>query len=96
MAGKPPQSYRYRDFGLLDSLGEFITVGNMMGGMIGGSLMIEGVFARVMYVSLYKMHELALHDCFKVAPYTLTQLTKRRTEPDIRLPRLDTTKGSRW
>ena len=43
------------------SLGEFSTVGNMMGGLIGGSLMIEGAFARMMYVSLYKMHELALH-----------------------------------
>ena len=50
--------YRYRDFGSLVSLGEFSTVGNMMGGLIGGSLMIEGLFARLMYVSLYKMHEL--------------------------------------
>ena len=33
----------------------------MMGGLIGGSLMIEGLFARLMYLSLYKMHELALH-----------------------------------
>ena len=53
--------YRYRDFGSLVSLGEFSTVGNMMGGLIGGSLMVEGVFARLMYLSLYKMHELALH-----------------------------------
>ena len=34
------------------------TVGNLMGGLIGGSLMIEGCFARMMYLSLYKMHEL--------------------------------------
>ena len=37
------------------------TVGNLMGGLIGGSLLIEGWFARMMYLSLYKMHELALH-----------------------------------
>ena len=59
--GKPLTDYRYRDFGSLVSLGEFSTVGNMMGGLIGGSLMVEGVFARMMYLSLYKMHELALH-----------------------------------
>jgi NADH dehydrogenase len=31
--------YTYRDFGSLVSLGEFSTVGNMMGGLIGGSLL---------------------------------------------------------
>ena len=61
LAGKPLSRYRYRDFGSLVSLGEFSTVGNMMGGLVGGSLMIEGCFARLMYLSLYKMHELALH-----------------------------------
>ncbi len=38
LAGKPLQDYAYRDFGSLVSLGEFSTVGNMMGGLIGGSL----------------------------------------------------------
>ena len=63
-----------RDFGSLVSLGEFSTVGNMMGGLIGGSLMIEGLFARLMYVSLYKMHELTLHGFAKVALYTLARM----------------------
>ncbi|MEO8281744.1 MAG: NAD(P)/FAD-dependent oxidoreductase, partial [Ideonella sp.] len=38
MAGQPLLDYRYRDFGSLVSLGEYSTVGNMMGGLIGGSL----------------------------------------------------------
>ena len=85
LANKPLEPYRYRDFGSLVSLGEFSTVGNMMGGLIGGSLMIEGLFARVMYVSLYKMHELALHGFFKVALDTLARLITRRTEPHVKL-----------
>ena len=85
MSGKPLKPYRYRDFGSLVSLGEFSTVGNMMGGLIGGSLMIEGAFARLMYVSLYKMHELALHGFFKVALDTLARLITRRTEPHVKL-----------
>jgi len=85
LAGKPLGNYRYRDFGSLVSLGEFSTVGNMMGGLIGGSLMIEGVFARLMYVSLYKMHELALHGLPKVALDTLARLITRRTEPHVKL-----------
>jgi NADH:ubiquinone reductase (H+-translocating) len=85
MAGKALKNYRYRDFGSLVSLGEFSTVGNMMGGLIGGSLMIEGAFARLMYVSLYKMHELALHGFPKMALDTLARLITRRTEPHVKL-----------
>jgi NADH dehydrogenase len=85
LAGKALKPYRYRDFGSLVSLGEYSTVGNMMGGLIGGSLMIEGAFARLMYVSLYKMHELALHGLPKMALDTLARLITRRTEPHVKL-----------
>jgi NADH:quinone reductase (non-electrogenic) len=85
LAGKPLREYRYRDFGSLVSLGEFSTVGNMMGGLIGGSLMVEGLFARLVYQSLYKMHELALHGFPKVALDTLARLIVRRTEPHVKL-----------
>ena len=85
LAGKPLRPYRYRDFGSLVSLGEFSTVGNMMGGLIGGSLMVEGLFARTMYLSLYKMHELALHGAPKVALDTLARMITRRTEPHVKL-----------
>ena len=84
-AGKPLKPYRYRDFGSLVSLGEFSTVGNMMGGLIGGSLMVEGAFARLMYLSLYKMHELSLHGFPKVALDSLARLITRRTEPHVKL-----------
>jgi len=85
MAGRPLADYAYRDFGSLVSLGEFSTVGNMMGGLIGGSLMIEGTFARLMYLSLYKLHELALHGFPKVALETIARMITRRTEPRVKL-----------
>jgi len=85
LSGRPLKTYRYRDFGSLVSLGEFSTVGNMMGGLIGGSLMVEGVFARLMYESLYKMHELALHGFPKMALDTVARLVTRRTEPHVKL-----------
>ena len=53
--------YRYRDFGSLVSLGKYSTVGSLMGFIVGKSMFIEGHFARLMYRSLYKMHEAALH-----------------------------------
>lgn len=85
IAGKPVQDYRYRDFGSLVSLGEFSTVGNMMGGLTKGDLFIEGWFARMMYSSLYKMHELALHGWVKVTLDTLARMITRRTEPHVKL-----------
>lgn len=85
LAGKPLQDYHYRDFGSLVSLGKYSTVGSMMGGLIGGSMMIEGAFAKLMYLSLYKMHELALHGWVKVTLDTLARLITRRTEPHVKL-----------
>ena len=85
LAGKPLTAYRYRDFGSLVSLGEYSTVGNMMGALVGGNLVVEGYFARLMYESLYKMHELALHGPVKVTLETLARMITRRTEPHVKL-----------
>ena len=85
MKGMPLSEYRYRDFGSLVSLGEFSTVGNMMGGLFGHSMMIEGLVARWMYLSLYKMHELALHGFTKVSLDTVARFITRRTEPHVKL-----------
>jgi len=83
--GKPLQPYRYRDFGSLISLGKFSTVGNLMGALTRGSVMIEGYFALLMYRLLYKMHEYALHGFTKVALDTLARILTRRTEPHVKL-----------
>ena len=85
LAGRPLAPYRYRDFGSLVSLGEYSTVGNLMGGLIGGNMWIEGLFARLMYRSLYKLHEYALHGPAKVTFDTMARLITRRTEPHVKL-----------
>jgi NADH dehydrogenase len=83
--GREVQPWRYRDFGSLVSLGEYSTVGNLMGGLLGGNLWIEGLFARLMYRSLYKLHEYALHGPAKVTFDTLARMITRRTEPHVKL-----------
>jgi NADH dehydrogenase len=85
LRGQPIKPYCYKDFGSLVSLGKFSTIGSMMGGLIGNNLMIEGAFAKLMYLSLYKMHELALHGWIKVSLDTLARLITRRTEPHVKL-----------
>ena len=85
ISGEALKDYRYRDFGSLVSLGEYSTVGNLMGRLTGGSILIEGLFARFMYVSLYKLHLLALHCVGKTALDTIGRLIARRTQPQIKL-----------
>jgi len=83
--GKQLKPYQYRDFGSLVSLGEYSSVGSMMGGLIGGSLMVEGLFAKLMYISLYKLHQLALHGWVKVFLDTISRLIHRRTHSIVKL-----------
>jgi NADH:ubiquinone reductase (H+-translocating) len=85
LAGLPIKPWYYRDFGSLVSLGEYSTVGSLMGKLVGRNLFIEGYFARLMYVSLYKMHEYELHGFIKVALDTLARIITRRTEPHVKL-----------
>jgi NADH dehydrogenase len=85
LKGEPLRPFHYRDFGSLVSLGHYSTVGSLMGFIIGRSFFIEGLFARLMYRSLYKMHEMALHGPWKVALDTLSRTLTRRTEPVVKL-----------
>ena len=67
LAGKALPEFHFRDFGSLVSLGELSAVGSLMGALIGGSLLIHGLIARVMYTSLYKMHQVSIHGLVRVA-----------------------------
>jgi len=85
LRGEPLRPFKYRDFGSLVSLGEYSTVGSLMGFIGGRNLFVEGLFARLMYRSLYKMHEMALHGPGKVFLDTLSRMLTRRTEPVVKL-----------
>ncbi len=86
LAGKPPEPFVYRDFGSLVSLGRLAAIGNLMGLAIGKDLFIEGVLARLVYRSLYKMHERALHGVWKTLAGTLARgLSRQRGEPRVKL-----------
>jgi NADH:ubiquinone reductase (H+-translocating) len=85
LQGRPVEPFVYRDFGSLVSLGQFSTVGSLMGFLTGRQMMVEGLFARLMYKSLYKMHEVALHGLWAVGLDTIARLLTRRTEPHVKL-----------
>ena len=83
--GKPLPEYVYRDYGSLVALGRFSTVGNLMGALTGGSIMIEGAMARLVYWSLHKMHQIALHGWFKVWLNTYAHFISTPTRARIKL-----------
>jgi len=85
LAGRPLQEFTYRDFGSLVSLGHFSAVGNLMGGVIGGSMLIEGLFARFMYMSLYRLHIAALHGYARMVLDTFAHWLHRTTSPRVKL-----------
>ena len=78
-------NYHYRDYGSLVNLGRYSTVGSLMGAISGGNMYIQGMFARLMYQSLYKMHLMTLHGMAEVVLQTLARMITRRTEPKVKL-----------
>ena len=60
-AGQPLKDFAYSDHGSLVSLSRFSTVGSLMGNLVGGRMFVEGRIARMVYMSLYRMHLIAIH-----------------------------------
>lgn len=87
LKGKTLPQYRYVDFGSLVSMGSYTTVGNLMGNIakFSGSVMLEGVIARFIYVSLYKMHQIALHGFIRTGLSTLANVLTRGSKPRMKL-----------
>ncbi|MBI0331739.1 NAD(P)/FAD-dependent oxidoreductase [Burkholderia plantarii] len=82
---RPLPSFTYRDFGSLVSLGRFSAVGSLMGGLIAGNMLIEGLFARFMYMSLYRLHIAALHGYPRMMLDTVAHWLRRSTLPRVKL-----------
>ena len=80
--------YTYMDYGSLINMSQYSTVGSLMGNIAkvwSQSIFIEGLFARFVYVSLYKMHQVALHGFIRTGLTTVANLLTRRNKPRMKL-----------
>lgn len=77
-------AFTYRDYGSLVSLGNHATVGNLMGNVIK-SVRIEGFIARMVYLSLYKMHQVSLFGFWRTSLLTASNMFRRSVHPAIKL-----------
>ena len=76
--------YVYRDYGSLVTLGGYSTVGSLMGA-ITGNVWISGLIARLVYLSLHKMHQVTLHGAFSTLLLTLSSILRRSVNPEVKL-----------
>ena len=84
LQGQPLPEYRYRDYGSLVSLSHFSAVGNLMGNLMG-TVKVEGWLARMFYISLYRMHQVALYGLVPTALLMLGNRLGRGTAPRLKL-----------
>ena len=84
LSNKPFGRYRYKDYGSLVTLGRYSTVGSLMGS-IPGSIFITGIIAKTVYLSLHKMHEVALYGWIRTFLLTLSKLLRHSVDPEVKL-----------
>lgn len=82
---KPLKKFTYTDHGSLVSLASYSTVGSLMGNLGKGSLFIEGRLARLVYLSLYRMHQVAIFGLVKTGLVMLSGRINRWLRPRLKL-----------
>ena len=83
--GDEAKNFVYRDFGSLVSLSRFSTIGNLMGNLVRGTVFIEGWVARLVYLSLYRMHQAAVHGYFSTFLIMLGDRIYKATRAEVKL-----------
>ncbi|RDV24559.1 NAD(P)/FAD-dependent oxidoreductase [Alteromonas aestuariivivens] len=83
--GKPLKTFKYQDYGSLVHLSKYSTVGSLMGSLSNSSMFIEGRLARLVYLSLYNMHQFAIHGWLKGTLTLLTRKVSNLVGPKLKL-----------
>ncbi|AOF53655.1 FAD-dependent oxidoreductase [Rodentibacter caecimuris] len=82
---KPMKAFKYNDKGTLVSLSSFTALGSLTNKFGKNPLTVHGKFAQFAYVSLYRMHQHALHGCTKIGLIILVDKINRYLKPRLKL-----------
>ena len=77
--------YVYKDHGSLVSLGTQTSVGNLMGSLFRSTWYVQGMFARLMYVSLHLMHHQAVLGSLRTGVLAVARFLVKRATPLVKL-----------
>ncbi|MEQ6884715.1 NAD(P)/FAD-dependent oxidoreductase [Salicola sp. Rm-C-2C1-2] len=83
--GRELKAFQYQDYGSLVNLSQYSAVGTLMGGTSKGSLRVEGRLARLVYISLYRMHQVAVFGWFRGLLMAFTDRLHRAFKPKMKL-----------
>ena len=83
--GEPREAYTYVDHGSLVNLSRYSTVGSLMGNLTKSSMFVEGKIARLVYISLYRMHQRAIHGSIKTFGLWVAEKVMRVVRPRMKL-----------
>ncbi|MDP2562803.1 NAD(P)/FAD-dependent oxidoreductase [Psychrobium sp. 1_MG-2023] len=78
-------NYQYTDYGSLVNLSRFSTVGSLMGNLTSSSMFVEGKIARLVYISLYRMHQRAIHGTLKTVGLWFAEKIMKVVRPRMKL-----------
>ena len=84
-AGEPLRDFAYQDHGSLVSLSRFSTVGSLMGNLVGGRMRVQGWIARTVYMSLYRMHLVAIHGWWRGVALIVIGHVNQIVRPKLKL-----------
>ncbi|WP_336961001.1 NAD(P)/FAD-dependent oxidoreductase [Acinetobacter pittii] len=76
----PLPHFTFKDKGSLVSLSQSNSVGYIL-----GSVNIEGFIARIMYISLYRFHQIALHGVIKTSALILKDIISKSSKPQLKM-----------
>lgn len=85
LQGEEAVPFVYNDHGSLINFSRYTTVGNLMGNLSGRSMYVEGKVARLFYLSLYRMHQVALHGFLRTGMIWLLDRITRAMHPRLKL-----------
>ncbi|HEY9281531.1 MAG TPA: NAD(P)/FAD-dependent oxidoreductase [Eoetvoesiella sp.] len=79
------QRFKFKDYGSLVSVGHSRGVGSLMGVLSGKSWFVEGLVARLMYMSLHLMHHFAVLGFVRTSAMAIGRLLLKRSAPRVKL-----------
>ncbi len=82
---KPLKTFTYNDHGSLVNLSRYSTVGSLMGNLSNKSMFVEGRIARFVYLSLYRMHQIAIHGWIKALLIMAVKRISKAVKPKMKL-----------
>lgn len=81
----PEKPFKFKDYGSLVAVGHSRGVGSLMGVLAGKSWFVEGLLARLMYMSLHLMHHMAVLGFWRTASLAVGRLLLKRSTPRVKL-----------